>query len=106
MIDIRSEIEISYGRIPDSSAVSAEELLRVPPRDKSKCYIICCSRGQYSKEVAEKLRKEGYDAVSLQGGYIAWLMAKLFQELKRYSGFPLRWNMWSWIPATAKQTAV
>lgn len=106
VIDIRSEIEISYGRIPDSSAVSAEELLRVPPRDKSKCYIICCSRGQYSKEVAEKLRKEGYDAVSLQGGYIAWLMAKLFQELKRYSGFPLRWNMWSWIPATAKQTAV
>ncbi|MDY5540849.1 MAG: ATP-binding protein [Lachnospiraceae bacterium] len=80
VIDIRSEIEISYGRIPDSSAVSAEELLRVPPRDKSKCYIICCSRGQYSKEVAEKLRKEGYDAVSLQGGYIAWLMAQMKKQ--------------------------
>ena len=45
-------------------------------------------------------------AVCISGGKDSMLMAKLFQELKRYSGFPLRWNMWSWIPATAKQTAV
>ena len=42
--------------------------------DKAKKLVICCSRGINSKEVAENLTEEGLDAVSLERGYIAWLM--------------------------------
>ena len=42
--------------------------------DKTRKLVICCSRGINSKEIAKKLEEEGLDAVSLEKGYIAWLM--------------------------------
>ena len=42
--------------------------------DKNKKLVICCSRGKYSQEVVPGLIEKGFDAVSLKGGYIAWLM--------------------------------
>ena len=42
-----------------------------------KKLVICCSRGKFSVDVAETLREKGLDAVSLEGGYIAWLMDKM-----------------------------
>ena len=54
-------------------AIQAEEIENSELVDKSKKLIICCSRGQNSIEVAENLVEKGYDAESLEGGYIAWL---------------------------------
>ena len=45
-----------------------------PEVDKTRKLVICCSRGINSKEIAKKLEEEGLDAVSLEKGYIAWLM--------------------------------
>lgn len=42
--------------------------------------MICCSRGRFSVEVAEGLEEKGMDAVSLEGGYIAWLLDAMKQE--------------------------
>lgn len=39
-----------------------------------------CSRGRVSRDVAENLCEQGYDAVSLKGGYIAWLMAEIKKQ--------------------------
>ena len=73
IIDIRDEIEISHGIIPGAVAAQPEEIGTNENIDRSKKLVICCSRGKYSVEVAEHLKEQGYDAVSLEGGYAAWL---------------------------------
>lgn len=79
MIDIRDESDISYGAIEGALVVKAEEIENSEEIDASKKLVICCSRGEYSIEVAERLREKGFDAVSLEGGYKAWLM-EIFRE--------------------------
>lgn len=80
LIDLRSETERSYGNIPGAVPVSADELLENPPEDKSCKYVLCCHKGISSRSLAEELQKKGYDAVSLRGGYLAWLMAQMKKE--------------------------
>ena len=80
LYDIRSTEEINHGAIRGAIASSAEELEENPPEEKEKKLIICCSRGRVSRDVAENLCEQGYDAVSLKGGYIAWLMAEIKKQ--------------------------
>ena len=80
LYDIRSTDEINHGAIKGAIASSAEELEENPPEEKGKKIIICCSRGRVSRDVAENLCEQGYDAVSLKGGYIAWLMAEIKKQ--------------------------
>ena len=79
IIDIRDENEIAHGAITGAITVRPEEIEGCERIDFSKKLVICCSRGKYSLEVAEQLREKGFDAVSLAGGYVAWLM-DTFQE--------------------------
>jgi len=74
LIDMRNESEIAHGEISGAIAIQADEIENSELVDKSKKLIICCSRGQNSIEVAENLVEKGYDAESLEGGYIAWLL--------------------------------
>ena len=74
LIDMRNESEIAHGEIPGAIVIQADEIENSELVDKSKKLIICCSRGQNSIEVAENLVEKGYDAESLEGGYIAWLL--------------------------------
>ncbi|MBR1930325.1 MAG: ATPase [Lachnospiraceae bacterium] len=80
IVDIRSEAEIAHGRIPGAVAMSAEALVQHPEQVAASKLVICCSRGQKSREVAEALVEQGIDAVSLNGGYIAWLMDAMQEE--------------------------
>lgn len=80
IIDIRTETELSYGKIPGAVAISPEQLLASPPQDKNKRYVICCHKGCYSVKVADELWNEGYDAVSLAGGYVTWLMEQVKKQ--------------------------
>ena len=80
LYDIRSTEEINHGAIKGAIASSAEELEENPPEEKNKKIIICCSRGRVSRDVAEALCEQGYDAVSLKGGYITWLMAEIKKQ--------------------------
>lgn len=77
LFDIRGEIERAHGILPNSTASSADVLMENPPEDKEKKIIICCSRGQISRDIAEELQKQGYEAYSLKGGYVGWLMADM-----------------------------
>lgn len=80
IIDMRDETEISHGSIPNAVHMSAEEIEKVIENQtegvfsREKKLVICCARGRVSVDVAEALCEAGYDAVSLQGGYIAWLL--------------------------------
>lgn len=86
IIDMRDEIEVAHGSIPNAVHMPAEEIHKAIeeqtedafPRDKK--LVICCARGRFSTDVAEALCESGYDAVSLQGGYIAWLLDTMKQQ--------------------------
>lgn len=74
LIDMRDEVEIAHGAIEGALAIKPEEIENCETLDNSKKWIICCSRGERSVEVAEGLKEKGFDAVSLDGGYRSWLM--------------------------------
>ena len=60
IIDIRSEMELSYGKIPGAVHIKQDALYGNEYIDRSgKPVIICCSRGEFSVEASEKLREEG-----------------------------------------------
>lgn len=86
IIDMRDETEISHGSIPNAVHMSAEEIEKVIENQtegvfsREKKLVICCARGRVSVDVAEALCEAGYDAVSLQGGYIAWLLDTMKQQ--------------------------
>ena len=86
LLDIRSEVEISHGAIPGAIAVKPEEIekkLKNKELDPEKKQVICCSRGKISVEIAEELEEEGYNAESLEGGYVAWLMNVMKEEMDK-----------------------
>ena len=80
IIDIRDENEVAHGAIPGAVATPSDAIEGNPAIDFSKKLVICCSRGRFSVEVAESLEEKGMDAVSLEGGYIAWLLDAMKQE--------------------------
>lgn len=84
LIDMRDVLSYSYGNIPGSIHIPAEELLENPeqlalqyPGEK---LIIYCKKGENSKDLVCSLQEKGIDAVSLQGGYLAWLMERMKEQ--------------------------
>lgn len=80
LVDIRDERARSYGVIPGSVALSAEELPESQEIDKNKTVVIYCQKGEMSVPAAEALQEAGVDAKSLNGGYLAWLMESMKQK--------------------------
>ena len=83
IIDVRDQIEIDHGAIAGAVVIKPEEIENSEKTDVSKKLIICCSRGIASNEVAENLREKGFDAESLDGGYMAWLMDRMSEPQKQ-----------------------
>ncbi len=77
LIDIRTELEISYGSIPNSVKISQDKLLNDEVLDKNLKYIIYCKKDVISLDIAEFLESKGYKAYSLKGGYNAWLLDEI-----------------------------
>ena len=80
LVDIRDERARSYGVIPGSVALSAEELPESQEIDKNKTVVIYCQKGEMSVPAAEALQEAGVDAKSQNGGYLAWLMEAMKQK--------------------------
>ena len=91
LLDLRSEQETAYGTIPGSVPANAAALPEGLPAEPGRI-VLFCTRGKLSLETAERLRDEGFDACSLKGGYLAWLMRQMqrqeAEELQRYTKFP------------------
>ena len=77
IIDIRSEVEIAYGTMPNAINLKPDEIADSEKTDRSKKLIICCSRGQFSQEVADTLCEQGFEAYNLEGGYVSWLLSQM-----------------------------
>ena len=74
IIDIRDKEEVQKDEMPGAVYVPSDEIETSEKVDLSKKLIVCCRIGKISIDVAERLREKGVDAVSLEGGYTAWLL--------------------------------
>ena len=74
IIDIRDKEEVQKDELPGAVYVPSDEIEISEKVELSKKLIICCRIGKISIDVAERLREKGVDAVSLEGGYTAWLL--------------------------------
>lgn len=75
LIDIRNEDAFRYGSIRGAVNLPEQEIfLRKEELSADKRLILFCAKGINSIGVAERLREEGFDAVSLEGGYGAYLL--------------------------------
>ena len=80
IIDIRSEEEVAHGAIKGALNIQAEEIESDERVPHDKKLVIVCSRGKTSVDVAEYLTEKGFDAASLKGGYISWLLDAMKED--------------------------
>ena len=80
IIDIRSEEEVAHGAIKGALNIQAEEIESDERVLHDKKLVIVCSRGKTSVDVAEYLTEKGFDAASLKGGYISWLLDAMKED--------------------------
>ena len=77
LADMRSEETRAYGMLPGAAAILPDALSAFAAENPGKKLIVYCAHGEASLDAAEKLRAQGVDAYSLQGGYLAWLREAL-----------------------------
>lgn len=79
--DVRDEVSYRYGSIPKAENISnIVELAEEGKLDKNISYVLYCMKGIQSMDMAYELRGMGYDAVSLRGGYAAWLTSSYRED--------------------------
>lgn len=79
--DVRDEVSYRYGSIPKAENISnIVELAEEGKLDKNISYVLYCMKGIQSMDMAYDLRGMGYDAVSLKGGYAAWLTSSYRED--------------------------
>ena len=84
LIDVRDEASYTYGTIPGALHVpdlSVRAENGQLPGDRK--LVLFCMHGTQSLPLAEELQEKGYDAVSLQDGYGAWLRKNLSRESRQ-----------------------
>jgi rhodanese-related sulfurtransferase len=75
IVDVRPEIEYESGHLPGAVSIPVEHLakrLRTLPRDRR---IVVYCRGaycQFADRAVSVLRRKGFDAVRLEGGWPEW----------------------------------
>ncbi|MFA5171550.1 MAG: cyclic nucleotide-binding domain-containing protein [Sulfuriferula sp.] len=73
LIDVRSEEEYEYGRLPDAQLIPLFELVkRMDELDQQQRYIIYCHSGNRSSVAALSLTQAGFDVQTLEGGFRDW----------------------------------
>ena len=72
LVDLRDAVSYEYGHIPGAVNIPKEAIGEAKlPKDKTIC--LYCRNGIISLSLAEEMRESGFLAVSLAGGYFAWL---------------------------------
>lgn len=76
LIDLRDAVSFEYGHIPGAINLSRASVFeRINDKDKIIC--LYCRNGVVSLSVAEEMKEKGFQAVSLKGGYFAWLRSHI-----------------------------
>jgi rhodanese-related sulfurtransferase len=78
VIDLRPPEEFGEGHIAGASNASEDDLEQaLEDLSKDDPVIVVCADGKQSAEVAERLRDDGWDAASVEGGMSSWTSDKL-----------------------------
>jgi thiamine biosynthesis protein ThiI len=69
LIDLRPRAQYQGWHHPDALHLEFQQALRAYPSfDRSRCYLLSCDLGLLSAHLAERMRKEGFEAFHLRGG--------------------------------------
>lgn len=78
LVDVREPERYEKGHIPEAVSIPySEESDFLEQFQKTGVIVICCDRGNLSARVTLRMRKAGYPAYSLAGGYEGY---KRFQK--------------------------
>lgn len=70
LVDVREPDSYKKGHIPGAESVPySEEQTFLEKFQKTGVIVVCCDRGNLSAKVTLRMRKAGYPAYSLAGGY-------------------------------------
>jgi adenylyltransferase/sulfurtransferase len=73
LLDVREAWELSIASVPGVVHIPMGEVAeRVQELDASKETVVLCRSGRRSLEVAKYLQQNGFRAVNLTGGILAW----------------------------------
>lgn len=73
MLDVREAWELGIASVPGVVHIPMGEVAeRVRELDQNKETVVLCRSGRRSLEVAKYLQQNGFRAVNLAGGILAW----------------------------------
>ena len=73
VLDVRESREVADGSIPGAIHIPLGELIdRIDELDADRPIACLCRTGARSRAAADYLSEQGYDAVNLAGGIVAW----------------------------------
>ncbi len=78
IIDIRTVEHFNNNHMPGAKNIGMQALLLNPNKylNTRETYYIYCQRGISSQKLCQILRSQGYNTISVIGGYEAWLLEK------------------------------
>lgn len=73
LIDVREPEEIASGKISTAKEIPLGTLPKnLNELDKDKEYIMVCRSGNRSGQATQYLEEQGFQAVNMEGGMLAW----------------------------------
>jgi rhodanese-related sulfurtransferase len=73
LLDVREDWELGIASVPDVLHIPMGEVAsRLSEIERGKEVVVMCRSGRRSLEVAKFLQQNGYRAVNLAGGILAW----------------------------------
>lgn len=73
LLDVREDWEISVASVQGVVHIPMGQIqARLPELDRSKEIVVLCRSGRRSLEVARFLQLNGFQALNLTGGILAW----------------------------------
>ncbi|MCC8028977.1 MAG: ATPase [Lachnospiraceae bacterium] len=83
ILDIRPEETFRRGTIEGALHIPADEIPGRLPQDSDKTLYVLCHTGDQSMDAAEELSEAGFRAVSIKGGYRAFLKYQLSKRMEK-----------------------
>jgi rhodanese-related sulfurtransferase len=73
LLDVREEWELGVASVPDVVHIPMGEVAdRLGELDRGREIVVLCRSGRRSLQVANFLQQNGFQAVNLAGGILAW----------------------------------
>lgn len=73
LLDVREDWEMSVASVPGVVHIPMGEVqARLDELDRNKEIVVLCRSGRRSLEVAKLLQQNGFIAINLAGGILAW----------------------------------